>query len=71
MERKRKIENWDYYYKLANSRRDLKDFKDLLTVNANMPQMDLGENKILTKDGIKTFNQLIKELAPKGNGTDH
>lgn len=70
MERKRKIENWNYYYKVANSRPDLRDFKDLLTINSNMPHMDLSENKILTKDGIKTFNQLIKELAPKEDGTD-
>lgn len=69
MPTKRKIENWDYYYKLAASRPDLKEFKDLLIINANNPNLDLGENKMKTKDGIKTFNQLIKELTPKEDGT--
>lgn len=71
MPQKRKIANWDYYYRLTNTQPGLKEFRDLLIVNANNPGIDLGENKILTKDGIKTFNQLIKELAPKEDGTDN
>jgi hypothetical protein len=65
MQLKRKIENWDHYYKIAASRPDLKDFKDFLIINANNPSANLGENKMMTKDGVKTVNQLIKELAPK------
>ena len=70
MQLKRKIDNWDHYYKIASSRPDLRDFKDLLIINSNMPGMDLGENKMHTKEGIKTFNQLIKELAPKEDGVN-
>lgn len=70
MPQKRKIENWNHYYKVASERSDLKEFKDFLVINANNPQIDLGENKIKTRDGIKTFNDLIQELAPKEDGTD-
>ena len=62
-ELKRKIENWDFFYKIACSRSDLQEFKDLLIINSNKPHIPLGENKVRTKDGIKTFNQLIKELG--------
>lgn len=71
MEHKNKIDNWLHYYNVALSRSDLKEFKDLLTVNANVPSMDLGENKVKTKDGIKTFNQLVKELAPIKDAEQH
>lgn len=64
MERKIKIDNWIHYWNVACARPDLKEFKDLLQINANSPQMAIGESKILTKDGVKTFNQLVKELAP-------
>jgi len=70
MEHKNKIPNWLHYWKVALSRPDLKEFKDLLQVNANVPSMDLGQNKIATKDGIKTFDQLVKELAPKETNDD-
>lgn len=77
---KRKIENWNHYYAIACSRPELKEFRDILVVNANMPHVNMGENKIAinTKekeivDGkemvihrteIKTVNELLKELAP-------
>jgi len=64
MEHKNKIDNWAHYWGIAASRKDLKEFKDLLQVNANMPSAKIGENKIMTKDGVKTFNELVKELAP-------
>lgn len=83
MQHKNRIQNWLHYWKIAQARPDLKEFKDLLQVNANVPSMDLSENKIATKedviidtpDGpkkvkqtvIKTFNQLLVELAPKEN----
>jgi hypothetical protein len=70
MEHKNKIDNWLHYWNIAVSRPDLKEFKDLLQVNANMPYMKLGENKIMTKDGVKTFNELVKELAPKEQNED-
>lgn len=65
MEHKNKIDNWSHYWAIACSRKDLKEFKDLLQVNANMPNMSIGSNKIMTKDGVKTFNELVEELAPK------
>ena len=68
MSQKRKIENWNHYYKIASERSDLKEFKDFLIINSNNPKIDLSENKIKTKDGIKTFNELIHELAPKKDG---
>ena len=69
MAQKRKIENWNHYYKVASERPDLREFKDLLIINSNHSSLELGENKIWTKDGIKTFNQLIRELAPIEDGT--
>jgi hypothetical protein len=67
MEHKNKIDNWLHYYNIAIARKDLKEFKDLLIVNANVPSVNIGENKISTKDGVKTFNELVKELAPRQN----
>lgn len=61
------IENWTHYWAACRNRPDLKEFKDLLQINANKPGLDIGENKISTKDGIKTFNQLLKELAPEND----
>jgi hypothetical protein len=70
MEHKNKIQNWLHYWTIAQSRPDLKEFKDYLQINANMPHVDVGENKIMTKDGVKTFNQLVKELAPHWTNDD-
>lgn len=67
----RKIENWEHYWNVCKTRPDLKEFKDLLHVNANMPYMKIGENLISTKDGTKTFNQLVKELAPKNDSEEN
>jgi len=67
MEHKNKIDNWSHYWGIATSRKDLKEFKNLLQINANSPQVDLSRQQVPTKDGIKTFNELVKELAPKEN----
>lgn len=67
MEHKNKIDNWSHYWAIATSRKDLKEFKNLLQINANSPQIDLSKQQVPTKDGIKTFNQLVTELAPKEN----
>jgi len=70
MEHKNKIPNWSHYWGIAASRKDLKEFKTLLQINANSPNVDLSNQQIPTKDGIKTFNQLITELAPKEQNED-
>lgn len=62
--KKREIENWDHYFTLASGRPDLREFKDLLQVNFNQPGVDLSKFEVSTKDGYRTFEQLIKELAP-------
>ena len=67
MGHKNKIQNWTHYWAIAASRKDLKEFKNLLHINANSPNIDLSKQQIQTKDGIKTFDQLIKELAPTPN----
>jgi hypothetical protein len=67
MEHKNKIDNWAHYWSVASSRKDLKEFKNLLHINANSPNIDLSKQQVPTKDGIKTFDQLIKELAPTPN----
>lgn len=64
MEHKNKIDNWAHYWGIAASRKDLKEFKNLLQINANSPHVDLSRQQIPTKDGVKTFDQLVKELAP-------
>ena len=71
MGHKNKIENWGHYWGIATSRKDLKEFKNLLNINANSPQIDLGKQQVPTKDGVKTFNQLIEELMPKKDGDNH
>lgn len=67
MEHKNKIDNWAHYWGIAASRKDLKEFKTLLQINANSPHVDLSKQQIPTKDGIKTFSELVKELAPKND----
>lgn len=47
---KRKIDHWDHYYRIASSRPDLKEFKDVLIINANNPNINLGENNIATQE---------------------
>ena len=65
---KRQIENWKHYYTEASKRQDLRVFKDLLQVNMNQPHVDISNWKIITKDGERTFSQVIEELKPKENG---
>lgn len=76
----RVMENWRYYYDLAASKPELKEFKDLLVVHYNKPGVKLGQRqvsiptkvqieteegpKMITEIHTKTFDQLIKELAP-------
>ena len=69
--RARPIENWSHYYKIAGSRPDLKEFKSLLEVNYNQPHVRLDLNKILTKDGVTTFKELINKLAPEDDHKDN
>ncbi len=64
MKKERPIENWEYYYKEASKRPDLKSFRDLLQVNMNQPGVDISMFKFMTKDGERTFNQIIEQLKP-------
>lgn len=61
---KRPIENWEHYYAEASKRPDLKVFRDMLQVNMNQPGVDLSNFKIITKDGEKTFKEVLEELKP-------
>jgi hypothetical protein len=81
------MDNWKYYYGIATSKPELKEFKDLLVVHFNKPHIPLGESrvsipvkvKIETEEGpktvteihTKTFDQLIKELAPKDDSQNN
>ena len=81
------MDNWAYYYRVAASRPELKEFKDLLAIHFNKPHIKLGERevsipvkvKIETAEGpktvteihTKTFDQLIKELSPKDDSQNN
>lgn len=62
--KKREIENWDHYFTVASSRPDLSKFRDLLQVNMNQPEVNVSKFIVSTKDGDKTFEQLVQEFAP-------
>jgi hypothetical protein len=75
MEHKNKIPNWLHYWNIAQTRPDLKEFKDLLVVNANNPNANIGENKVRTivpetiqveqqtPDGVKLVEKVIKKRS--------
>jgi hypothetical protein len=77
MEHKNKIPNWLHYWNIAQTRPDLKEFKDLLVVNANNPNANIGENKVRTivpetiqveqqtPDGVKLVEKVIKKEVIK------
>ncbi len=81
------MDNWKHYYNIAISKPELKEFKDLLVVHFNNPRMKLGSNeisipvkvqvetvngpKMVTEIHTKTFDQLLKELAPKDDSQDN
>lgn len=74
------MDNWKHYYSVAASKPELKEFKDFLVVHFNKPHINMGQKevsipvkvkietehgpKIVTEIHTKTFDQLIKELAP-------
>lgn len=58
------MKNWRHYWDIANSREDLREFKSLLEVHYNKPEIDIYSAKINTKDGVKTVNELLHELKP-------
>jgi hypothetical protein len=58
------MDNWSYYYSIACSRSDLSELKNYLVIHHNKPYLKIGSNQIQTKDGLKTVDQLLKELAP-------
>lgn len=59
------IGNWRHYWDIANGRADLREFKHLLEIHYNRPSIDIFTCKVETKDGAKTVNELLHELAPK------
>ena len=65
MNKPRQIENWDHYYKIACGKPELRPFKELLEINMNQPQVDIGNFRMDIKGNTKTFNQLLQEHKPK------
>jgi hypothetical protein len=59
------MKNWRHYWDIANNREDLREFKSLLEVHYNKPDIAIYSAKVNTKDGVKTVNELLHELKPK------